>query len=472
MTPENRSGSRPRQIFVCQHCGRESLKWLGRCPSCESWNSFESVVADRRSGASSSIASGAVPEELSSVSLDSSPRVSLGISEFDRVLGGGLVPGSLVLLGGEPGIGKSTLLLQVCQHLTRDQRTVVYVSGEESAHQVRLRAVRLGVSGERILLLAETSLDAVLDHLNSIAPSLVIVDSIQTMSLDGVAGAPGSISQVRECTLALMRFAKQHSVSVLIAGHVTKEGAIAGPGTLEHIVDVVLYMEGERHSAYRLVRGVKNRFGSTDELGVFEMVATGLVPVDNPSLVFAGGERHQVIGSVIVPILEGSRPLLVEIQALTTPAGFGPPRRVATGFDLNRLFLITAVLAKRARLKLSDQDVIVNVTGGLRVAEPAADLGVALAVASSLRDRPLKGGLVVFGELGLGGEIRGVTQPMRRIGEAARLGFGGCILPSEAKIGSEGAAGIELLRAASIGQAVALAFDRSGASFSTDMQVE
>ncbi len=459
MTPENRSGARPKQVFICQHCGRESLKWLGRCPSCESWNSFESVAVDRRATAFSGM-TGAILEELSSVSLDSSPRVSLGISEFDRVLGGGLVPGSLVLLGGEPGIGKSTLLLQVCQHLTHEQGTVIYVSGEESAHQVRLRAVRLGVSGERILLLAETNLGAVLDHLNSVAPSLVIVDSIQTMCLDGVAGAPGSISQVRECTLALMRFAKQNSVSVLIAGHVTKEGAIAGPGTLEHIVDVVLYMEGERHSAYRLVRGVKNRFGSTDELGVFEMVATGLVPVDNPSLVFVGGERNQVIGSVIVPILEGSRPLLVEIQALTTPAGFGPPRRVATGFDLNRLFLITAVLAKRARLKLSDQDVIVNVTGGLRVAEPAADLGVALAIASSLRDRPLMHGLVVFGELGLGGEVRGVSQPMRRIGEAARLGFDNCILPGEAKVASGNDAGIGLLRASSLSQATALGFER------------
>ncbi len=369
------------------------------------------------------------------------------------------MPGSLVLLGGEPGIGKSTLLLQVCSHLAKDGGAVVYVSGEESSQQVRLRAVRLGVSGERILLLAETSLEAVLEHLNTAAPSLVIVDSIQTMWLEGVAGAPGSLSQVRECTIALMRFAKQRGVSVLIAGHVTKEGAIAGPGTLEHIVDVVLYMEGERHSAYRLVRAVKNRFGSTDELGVFEMIATGLVPVENPSLVFIGAERDQVVGSVIVPILEGSRPLLVEIQALTTPAGFGPPRRVATGFDLNRLLLITAVLTKRARMKLSDQDVIVNVTGGLRIAEPAADLGVALAIASSLRDCPLLRSLVVFGELGLGGEVRGVSQPARRLGEAERLGFNSCIGPSEAKVGAVAGSGIKLLRASSLTQAIALGLD-------------
>ncbi len=462
--PESRSAAKPRQVFVCQYCGRESLKWLGRCPSCEAWNSFESVTLDRRVSSSSTGGAGAPPEELSTVSLDSTPRLSLGIAEFDRVLGGGLVPGSLVLLGGEPGIGKSTLLLQVCSHLTREHGTVVYVSGEESSQQVRLRATRLGVSGERILLVAETSLDTILSHLNVLSPSLVIVDSIQTMSLDGVGGSPGSLSQVRECTVALMRFAKQHGVSVLIAGHVTKEGAIAGPGTLEHIVDVVLYMEGERHSAYRLVRGVKNRFGSTDELGVFQMVATGLVEVENPSLVFAGGAQGEVIGSVIVPVLEGTRPLLVEIQALTTPAGFGPPRRVATGFDLNRLFLITAVLSKRARMKLSDQDVIVNITGGLRVAEPAADLGVALAIVSSLRDRPLIPGLVVFGELGLGGEVRAVSQPMRRLGEAARMGFKRCILPRDANLDSIDGSSIELLKASSLGEAIALGFEQGGAA--------
>jgi len=460
VTPENRGAAKLKQVFICGQCGRESPKWLGRCPTCDSWNTFEPVVVDRHASGLSPARTGAVPEELSSVSLDSSPRLSLGISEFDRVLGGGLVPGSLVLLGGEPGIGKSTLLLQICAHLTRDRRRVVYVSGEESPQQVRIRAARLGVTGEGILLLAETNLDAVLQQLDGLRPVLVIVDSIQTMSLDSVAGAPGSLTQVRECTLALMRFAKQHAISVLIAGHVTKEGAIAGPGTLEHIVDVVLYMEGERHSAYRLVRGVKNRFGSTDELGVFEMVATGLAEVENPSLVFAGGDRGHVIGSVVVPVLEGTRPLLVEIQALTTPSGFGPPRRVANGFDLNRLLLITAVLTKRARMKLSDQDVIVNVTGGLRIAEPAADLGVALAIVSSLRDRPLTPGLVVFGELGLGGEIRGVSQPLRRIGEAGRLGFSGCVLPAESKLSAADGAGMELLKASSLNQAISHAFER------------
>lgn len=461
MTADNRSGAKLKQVFICGQCGRESPKWLGQCPSCQTWNSYEAVTVDRRGSSPLSRSARTSPEPLSSVSLDSSPRLSLGIAEFDRVLGGGLVPGSLVLLGGEPGIGKSTLLLQLCAHVARDRGTVVYVSGEESPHQVRLRAARLGVAGDRILMLAETDLDAVLQHLEASAPALVVVDSIQTMSLSGVTGAPGSLSQVRECTLALMRFAKQRTVSVLIAGHVTKEGAIAGPGTLEHIVDVVLYMEGERHSAYRLVRGVKNRFGSTDELGVFEMVATGLAEVENASLVFTGGSRGHVIGSVIVPVLEGSRPLLVEIQALTTPAGFGPPRRVANGFDVNRLLLITAVLTKRARLRLSDQDVIVNVTGGLRIAEPAADLGVALAIVSSLRDRPLASGLVVFGELGLGGELRGVSQPLRRLAEAGRLGFERCVLPAASRLDTAEAQGVALLKAASLSQAIALAFERA-----------
>ena len=464
MTAERRSGTKLKQVFICGQCGRESAKWEGQCPSCQSWNSYEAVTVDRRAAGRVSGISNSRPEPLSSVSLDDSPRLSLGLGEFDRVLGGGLVPGSLVLLAGEPGIGKSTLLLQVCAQVAAARGIVVYVSGEESAQQVRLRASRLGVSGDRILMLAETDLDTVLQHLEAANPSLVVVDSIQTMALAAVAGAPGSLSQVRECTLALMRYAKQRAVSVLIAGHVTKEGAIAGPGTLEHIVDVVLYMEGERHSAYRLVRGVKNRFGSTDELGVFEMASSGLVEVENASLVFAGGGRRHIIGSVIVPVLEGSRPLLVEIQALTTPAGFGPPRRVANGFDVNRLLLIAAVLGKRARLRLSDQDIIVNVTGGLRIAEPAADLGVALAIVSSLRDRPLTPGLVVFGELGLGGEIRTVSQPLRRLGEAARLGFERCVLPAASRLDSMETQGMSVLNATSLSQAIALAFERdSGA---------
>ncbi|MFC2008634.1 DNA repair protein RadA [Chloroflexota bacterium] len=465
MTPDSRGKGNLKQVFVCQSCGRESPKWLGRCPSCEAWNSFEPIHVERRPSRGSASSSRSIsPEPLSSVSLDSSPRLSLGISEFDRVLGGGLVPGSLVLVGGEPGVGKSTLLLQVCSRLASKDGPVVYVSGEESNQQVRLRSVRLGVSGDNVLLLPETNLDSVIDHLSHVSPSFVIVDSIQTMSLDGVMGAPGSLSQVRECTLALMRYAKENGVSVLMAGHVTKEGSIAGPSALEHIVDVVLYMEGERHSAYRLVRSAKNRFGSTDELGVFEMMSTGLVEVENPSSVFSGGDKGAVVGSVVVPVLEGSRPLLVEVQALATPAGFGPPRRVANGFDVNRLLLITAVLTKRTRLKLSNQDLVINVTGGLRLSEPAADLGVALAVVSSVRDRPLRSGLVTFGELGLGGELRTVSQPVRRVAEAARLGFETCIVPADNRADWSGSGDLKVVEASTLSKALSLAFEPGTAS--------
>jgi len=369
------------------------------------------------------------------------------------------VPGSLVLVGGEPGVGKSTLLLQVCAHLVSENGPVVYVSGEESNQQVRLRAERLGVAGDNVLLLPETNLDSVLAHFQQVSPGLVIVDSIQTMSLDSVMGAPGSLSQVRECTLALMRYAKEIGVSVIMAGHVTKEGSIAGPSALEHIVDVVLYMEGERHSAYRLVRSVKNRFGSTDELGVFEMMSRGLVEVENPSSVFSGGDKGAVVGSVVVPVLEGSRPLLVEVQALATPAGFGPPRRVANGFDVNRLLLIAAVLTKRTRLKLSNQDLIINVTGGLRLSEPAADLGVALAIVSSVRDRPLRSGLVTFGELGLGGELRAVSQPARRVGEASRLGFETCIVPADRRVDWPRGGAFEVVEVTTLGKALSVAFE-------------
>jgi len=462
VTPDSREGPKQKQIFVCEHCGRESLKWLGRCPSCGSWNAFKPISVERKPGsASRSPALAAYPQELSSVDLESSPRLPLGIQEFDRVLGGGLVPGSLVLLGGEPGVGKSTLLLQVCSRVAERGCPVVYVSGEESARQVRLRALRLGVSGENIVMLPDTNLDAILDYLNSVEPALVVVDSIQTMFLDGVVGAAGSLGQIRECTVALMRYAKDVSVPVVMAGHVTKEGSIAGPGALEHIVDVVLYMEGERHSAYRLVRGVKNRFGSTDELGVFEMASSGLIEVENPSTVFVGRDQGEVIGSIVVPVLEGTRPLLVEIQALSTPAGYGPPRRVGNGFDVNRLLLITAVLSRRARIKLSDQDIIVNVTGGFRIGEPAADLGVALAIVSSVRDQPLRRRLVAFGELGLGGEVRIVSQPGRRLGEAARLGFENCILPKDSRLPDGAADCIHLLPADSLRGAASMAFGPS-----------
>ncbi len=415
-----------KTTFVCQQCGKESLKWLGRCPSCHEWNSFvETTVAppSRTSGRENP------PQELSQVAAGLSDRLPLPLTELNRVLGGGVVSGSLVLIGGDPGIGKSTLLLQVSALVAQAKGKVAYVSGEETLSQIRLRAERLGVKGEGLYLLAETELDVILGQLEKLSPSLAIIDSIQAVSSPELDAAAGSITQVRECTLRLMHWAKQNAVPVFIAGHVTKDGAIAGPRVLEHIVDVVLYLEGEPFSAYRVLRGVKNRFGSTNEVGVFEMKEGGLVEVDNPSLAFLSQRQVEAIGSTVVSTLEGTRPLLVEIQALTTPTAFGLPRRTANGVDFNRLILITAVLTKRVGLRLGNQDIIVNVTGGLRIAEPAADMGIALAIASSFRDVGADPQLVVVGEVGLSGELRTVPQLERRVAEAARMGFERCLVP-------------------------------------------
>ena len=377
MKSSNQGKSKFRNIFICQQCGKESPKWLGRCPDCQAWNSFVEtrVILSRTPSKLYSI--GNKPQELSQVAKGDFPRFLLGFAEVNRVLGGGCVPGSLVLVGGEPGIGKSTLLLQISATIANNDRAVAYVSGEESISQVKLRSERLGIGGKGIYFLSEPDLAAVLECLEELSPKLAIVDSIQTMYLRDVAGMPGNISQVRECTWRLQTWAKQNNVPLLITGHVTKEGAIAGPGTLEHIVDVVLYFEGEPFSSYRVLRSVKNRFGSTNEVGIFEMSDRGLIEVGNPSQVFLSAYKDATMGSVVVPTLEGNRPLLVEIQALTTPNSFTPPRRIANGIDFNRLLLIIAVLTKRAGLKLFNQDIIVNVTGGLRVNEPAIDLGIA-----------------------------------------------------------------------------------------------
>jgi len=426
MVKSGKPGS--RIIFVCRNCGKESLKWLGRCPSCQEWNSFEETVVSTTTPTTIPTLENP-PQELSQVATEISDRFPLPLAEFNRVLGGGLVSGSLVLIGGDPGIGKSTILLQVSALVAQAGGKVAYVSGEETLSQIRLRAERLGVSGERLYLLAETDLDAILSWLEQLAPSLVVIDSIQAVNLPELDSAAGSIGQVRECTLRLMHWAKPNAVPVFIAGHVTKDGAIAGPRVLEHIVDVVLYLEGEPFSAYRVLRGVKNRFGSTNEVGVFEMKEQGLIEVDNPSKAFLSQRWGEAIGSTVVPTLEGSRPLLVEIQALTTPTAFGLPRRTANGVDFGRLLLITAVLTKRAGLKLGNQDIIANVTGGLKVGEPAADLGIALAIASSARDVAVDPGLVVVGEVGLSGELRAVSQLDRRVAEAARLGFERCLVP-------------------------------------------
>jgi DNA repair protein RadA/Sms len=357
------------------------------------------------------------------------PRLPLSLGEFNRVLGGGIVPGSLVLIGGDPGIGKSTLLLQVSALFARERGRVIYISGEESLHQIKLRADRLGLGGEGLYLLTETDLTAILQQLQELSPTLVVIDSIQTVYLEELGAAPGSMAQVRECTLRLMRWAKDSSVPTLISGHVTKDGAIAGPRVLEHIVDVVLYLEGETFSAYRLLRSVKNRFGSTNEVGIFEMRGQGLVEVDNPSQAFLSQRGGEGVGATVVPTLEGTRPLLVEIQALTTPTSFGLPRRTANGVDFSRLLLVIAVLTKQAGLKLSHQDIITNVTGGLKVSEPAVDLGIALSIASSFRDVRIDPELVVMGEVGLSGELRAIAQTERRLAEAARLGFKRCLIP-------------------------------------------
>jgi DNA repair protein RadA/Sms len=454
--------SRFRNVFVCQQCGKESPKWLGQCPDCQAWNSLVETRATSSRSLSSARISANKPQELSQIERGDFPRFPLGFAEVNRVLGGGLVPGCLVLVGGEPGIGKSTLLLQVSAMMTDSNKRVIYVSGEESINQVKLRSERLGIEGRGIYFVAEPDLAAVLDCLKEVGPQLVVIDSIQTMYLEEVAGMPGSISQVRECTWRLQRWAKQNNVPLLITGHVTKEGAIAGPGTLEHIVDVVLYFEGEPFSSYRVLRSVKNRFGSTNEVGIFEMSDRGLMEVDNPSQVLLSAYKDGTIGSMVVPTLEGNRPLLVEIQALTTSNSFTPPRRIASGVDFNRLLLIIAVLTKRAGLKLFNQDIIVNVTGGLRVNEPAVDLGIALAIASSFRDaRPLSS-LVALGELGLNGELRGVSQLDRRIGEASRLGFKCCLVPTlKTKLPFD-STGVRLIQAGSVAEALRLGLTREG----------
>ncbi len=455
-----------RTIFVCQQCGKESLKWLGRCPNCQEWNSFVEKTITAPTSSFQPIPLASPPQELSQVVIEAADRFPLPMAELNRVLGGGLVSGSLVLISGDPGIGKSTLLLQASALMTQAQGKAVYVSGEETLHQIKLRAERLRIKGEGLYLLAETELEVILNQIEELSPSLVVIDSIQTVYLPELDTAPGSITQVRECTLRLMRWAKLSAVPIFIAGHVTKDGAIAGPRVLEHIVDAVLYLEGEPFSAYRLLRCVKNRFGSTNEVGIFEMKSEGLVEVDNPSQVFLSRRGSQAVGSVVVPTLEGSRPLLVEIQALTNPTSFGLPRRTANGVDFGRLLLITAVLARRFGLKLGNQDIIANVTGGFKIGEPAADLGIALSIASSFRDLGVDPSLVVVGEVGLSGELRAVSQLDRRVAEAARLGFKRCLVPKvETKASSKD---IELIPASTLREAIGVGLVRGEARDRTD----
>lgn len=448
-----------RAVFCCTECGYESPKWLGRCPDCGSWNSFAERARERNGSRASgrSRVSDVAPVEMAALSDEDEARTPLGIPEFDRVLGGGVVAGSLALIGGDPGIGKSTLLLQAASRLAETSRGVLYVSGEESARQVKMRAGRLGLPGKRLFVLTETNVSAALAQAEALSPSLVIIDSIQTVHSESAEQAPGSMAQLRQCTMELMRWAKGTGVPAFLVGHVTKDGDVAGPRLLEHIVDVVLYLEGERFSSYRLLRGVKNRFGSIDEVGVFEMTGQGMRGVENPSEVFISERAREGIGSVVLPTLEGSRPLLVEVQALTSPTVTPAPRRTVNGLDINRLLLVSAVLSRRLGESLAQQDIISSVVGGLRVAEPAADLAVALAVLSSQRDRAVPGDLVAFGEVGLSGEVRSVGHMDRRLSEAERLGFRRCVLPEANVRRGTPKSGLEMLPAATLRDAVRLA---------------
>ena len=452
--------TRARVQYVCQQCGRTAPKPLGRCPQCGAWNSMLAESSPSRSTLGrTSAPTPSVAVRLSEIEGDAESRVTVPLEEFSRVLGGGIVPGSIVLIGGDPGIGKSTLLLQVALSLA-DRGAVLYVSGEESVRQIKGRAARLGAgSVEGLYLMAETDLGAVLGQIEALRPRLAVVDSIQTMHDSELGPGAGSISQVRECAARLQALAKGSGVPVFLIGHVTKDGAIAGPRVLEHLVDTVLYLEGDAQHAYRLLRAVKNRFGPTTEVGVFEMSGDGMVEVPNPSEAFLAERVVQAPGSVVGVTLEGTRPLLVEIQGLTSPTAFGNPRRTANGVDFNRLLLITAVLTRRLGLSLSDQDVFVNVVGGLQIEEPAADLAIAAALASSVRDRPVPADMAVVGEVGLSGELRAVPQLGVRLHEAAKLGFRRIIAPRSPRI-EPAPAGLELLAVRSLREALDLLLEK------------
>lgn len=443
-----------KSVFFCQNCGHEENKWLGQCPMCKEWNTFVEEPVSFSKSASAKLIKDAEVVALKHVETDQEERIKTKIEELDRVLGGGIVPGSLLLVGGDPGIGKSTLLLQVCQRLCEDKHQVLYISGEESLKQIKLRANRMGEFTEDLLLLCETNLEIVKNVIKKRKPEVVIIDSIQTMYSEEVASAPGSVSQVRESTNVFMQLAKGLGISIFIVGHVTKEGTVAGPRVLEHMVDTVLYFEGDRHASYRILRGVKNRFGSTNEIGVFEMRQNGLVEVENPSEFMLNGKPENASGSVVACSMEGTRPILIEIQALVCSSNFGMPRRTAAGTDYNRVNLLMAVLEKRVGIHLSNYDAYVNIAGGIKMNEPAVDLGIVMAIVSSYKNQPIDEKTIVFGEVGLSGEVRAVNMPEQRVAEAKKLGFTTCIMPEVSREVVKNIKGIKIIGVKTINEAL------------------
>lgn len=446
-------------VYFCQSCGYESSKWMGQCPGCHEWNSFVEEFVDKRTQAKTGAKAAhpqSAPQPISAIELHEEQRCSSGMPELDRVLGGGIVPGSMVLVGGDPGIGKSTLLLQVCKNLADQKIRVLYISGEESLQQIKIRAQRIGEFSDDLKLFCETNLDDIRQTIEREKPQVVVIDSIQTMYREEISSAPGSVSQVRESTATLMQIAKGSGVTVFIVGHVTKEGVVAGPRVLEHMVDTVLYFEGDRYASYRILRGVKNRFGSTNEIGVFEMCGDGLREVENPSEYMLSGKPEHASGSVVACSMEGSRPILIEIQALVCHSNFGIPRRTAAGTDFNRVNLLMAVLEKRLNLKMSECDAYVNIAGGIRMNEPAIDLGIVLALISSFKNRPIDEKTICFGEVGLSGEVRAVSMPAQRVAEAEKLGFTTCILPKVCLDGLQQKGNIRLVGVSNVREAIDL----------------
>lgn len=445
-----------RSVFFCQNCGHEENKWLGQCPMCKEWNTFVEEAVSVSKGSTVKFTKEVEIVALKDIETNNEDRILTRIKELDRVLGGGIVPGSLVLVGGDPGIGKSTLLLQVCQKLCEEKKQVLYISGEESLKQIKLRANRMGEFKEELYLLCETNLEVIRTVIEKRRPDVVVIDSIQTMYSEDVASAPGSVSQVRESTNVFMQLAKGLGISIFIVGHVTKEGTVAGPRVLEHMVDTVLYFEGDRHASYRILRGVKNRFGSTNEIGVFEMRQNGLVEVENPSEFMLNGKPEHASGSVVACSMEGTRPILIEIQALVCNSNFGVPRRTAAGTDYNRVNLLMAVLEKRVGLHLSNYDAYVNIAGGVKMNEPAIDLGIVMAIVSSYKNKAIDEKTIVFGEVGLSGEVRAVSMPEQRVAEAKKLGFETCIMPEVSKDMVKGIQGIKIIGVKNIGDAIQL----------------